>query len=160
MLLQFVRRVEVIRVFDMYTLYFPLFVHRENFGTTTKLYLRKLSVTSKKLLYKVRFETKSTTQWVGYFETISGHFFGNYINISHKTEVLIVILMCLTYLNPYLIKNYDIKHNFCHFCFFQFCKKKKLKNHNSQMAILWPFLAIFSQLRRQLSQNWGSDGHF
>ena len=28
------------------------------------------------------------------------------------------------------------------------------------MAILWPFLAIFCQLLRQLSQNWGSDGHF
>ena len=64
--------------------------------------------------------------------TISGHFFGNFINISHKTEVLIVVLMCLTYLNPYLIKNYDIKHNCRHICFFQFCKKKieksQLKN--------------------------------
>ena len=36
---------------------------------------------------KVRFETKSTTQWVGYFETISDHFFGNYINIFHEIEV-------------------------------------------------------------------------
>ena len=25
--------------------------------------------------------------------------------------------------------------------------RKKLKNHNSQMAILWPFLAIFCQLK-------------
>ena len=82
---------------------------------------------------------KSTTQWVGYFETISGHFFGNYINISHKTEVLIVVLMCLTYWNPYLIKNYNIKHNFCHFCFFQFCKKKnwKITTHK------WPFFDHF-----------------
>ena len=106
--------------------------------------------------HKVRFETKSTTQWVGYFETISGHFFGNYINISHKTEVLIVVLMCLTYLNPNLIKNYDIKHNFCHFCFFQFCKKKnwKITTHK------WPFYDYFWPFFCQFSQNWGSEGHF
>ena len=89
---------------------------------------------------KVRFEMKSTTQWVGYFETISGHFFGNYINISHKTEVLIVVLMCLTYWNPYLIKNYNIKHNFCHFCFFQFCKKKSQLTNGYFMTISGHFL--------------------
>ena len=111
--------------------------------STTPAYMVPLWGLVWRCLPKLRFETKSKTQWVGYFETISGHFFDNYINISHKTEVLIVVLMRLTYLNHYLIKNYDIKHNFCHFCFFQFCKKKKLKNHNSQMAILWPFLAIF-----------------
>ena len=31
--------------------------------------------------------------------TISGHFFANYIKIFHKTEVLMVILMCLLGLN-------------------------------------------------------------
>ena len=67
---------------------------------------------------KLWFEMKSTTQRVGYFNSISGHFFGNYINISHKAEVLTVILMRLTYLNPYLIKNYNTKHNFCHIQFF------------------------------------------
>ena len=35
--------------------------------------------------------------------------------------------MCLMYLNPCLVKNYYIKHNFCHFQFFQFCKKKTEK---------------------------------
>ena len=73
-------------------------------------------------------------------------FFGNYINISHKTEVLIVLLMCLTYLNPYLIKNYDIKHNFCHFCFFQFCKKKNWKITTHKWLFydhFWPFFANF-----------------
>ena len=89
---------------------------------------------------KLRLEMKSTTQLVGYFETISGHFFGNYINISHKTEVLTVFLMCLTYLNPYLIKNYDIKHNFCHFCFFQFCKKKSQLTNGYFMTISGHFL--------------------
>ena len=80
--------------------------------------LKNLIKKRKKKVHKLWFEMKSTTQWVGYFKTISGHFFGNYINISHRTEVLTVILICLTYLNPYLIKNYDIKHNFCHFQFF------------------------------------------
>ena len=36
---------------------------------------------------KLWFETKSTTQWLGYFETISGHFIGNYNNISHKNDL-------------------------------------------------------------------------
>ena len=67
---------------------------------------------------KLWFKMKNTTQRVGYFKTISGHCFGNYIHMSHKTEVLAVILMRLTYLNPYRIKNYDIKHNFCHIKFF------------------------------------------
>ena len=104
-----------------------------------------------KVYHKLWFEMKSTTQWVGYFETISGHFFGNYINISHKTEVLIVVLMCLTYLNPYLIKNYDIKHNFCHFCFFQFCKKKNWKITTHKWPFydhFWPFFCqFFTKLR-------------
>ena len=36
-----------------------------------KIYICKYE----KCFAKVRFEMKSTTQWVGYFETISGHFF-------------------------------------------------------------------------------------
>ena len=36
---------------------------------------------------------KMTTYEFGYFITIFGHFFANYIYISHKTEVLMVILM-------------------------------------------------------------------
>ena len=35
----------------------------------------------------------------GCFTTISGHFFGNYMTIFHKTEVQTVILRCLTGLN-------------------------------------------------------------
>ena len=37
---------------------------------------------------------KETTFAFGQFTTISGHFFGNYINIFHKTEVQMVILRC------------------------------------------------------------------
>ena len=36
---------------------------------------------------------KMTTYEFGHFTTIFGHFFANYIYISHKTEVLVVILM-------------------------------------------------------------------
>ena len=95
--------------------------------------------------YNLWFEMKSTTQWVGYFKTTSGHLFGNYINISHKTEVLIVISMCLTYL-PYLIKNYNKNTIFVISQGFQFCKKKpwKITTHK------WPFhdhfLPFFFQL--------------
>ena len=76
--------------------------------------------------------------------------------IKLRFLVLIVVLMCLTYLNPNLIKNYDIKHNFCHFCFFQFCKKKnwKITTHK------WPFYDHFWPFFCQFSQNWGSEGHF
>ena len=72
---------------------------------------------------KLWFEMKSTTQWLCYFKTISGHFFGNFINISHKNKIL-VVMMGPNYLNPHLINNYDIKHNFVISSFFQFCKKK------------------------------------
>ena len=41
-------------------------------------------------------ETKSTTQSVGHFSIVSGHFFANYINIFHNIELQMVILMCLT----------------------------------------------------------------
>ena len=67
---------------------------------------------------------KSTTQRVGYFKTISCHFFGNYINISHKTEVLTIILVCITYLNSYFIKKNLMKHNFCHLKYFSILLEK------------------------------------
>ena len=39
---------------------------------------------------------KVTKVWVGHVTTISGHFFANYIKIFHKTELLLVILRCIT----------------------------------------------------------------
>ena len=51
-----------------------------------------------------------TTLLVGHFTAISGHFFANYVNMFQKTEVLTVILRCLTCLNLNLIKNYYINH--------------------------------------------------
>ena len=44
----------------------------------------------------------------GHFSTISCHFFGNYIDIFHKTEIQTVILRCLVCLNLNWIKSYDI----------------------------------------------------
>ena len=42
---------------------------------------------------KLCFEMKSTKLGVDHITSISGHFFANFINSFHKTEVLIVILM-------------------------------------------------------------------
>ena len=43
----------------------------------------------------------------GHFLTICGHFFGNYIDIFHKTEIQTVILRCILCLNVNWIKSYD-----------------------------------------------------
>ena len=67
---------------------------------------------------------KVTKLWIGYFMTISCHFFTNYINNFRKTEDLRVILVCPIYKNINWIK---------------FCKKKKIKFTTH----LRPFLAIF-----------------
>ena len=45
-----------------------------------------------------------------HFMTISAHFFGNYINIFHKTEIQTVNLRCLRSLNLNWYKIYDKKH--------------------------------------------------
>ena len=63
---------------------------------------------------------KETTFAFGQFTTISGHFFANYINISHSTEVQTVILRCLTGLNLNWFESYDIKCKYFHFCFIRY----------------------------------------
>ena len=55
---------------------------------------------------------KDKTFKVGYFTTISGHFWAIYIYIFHKIEVQIIILRCLTSLNSNWIRTYNINHNF------------------------------------------------
>ena len=85
----------------------------------------------------------------GHFITISGHFFANYINIFHKTEVLMNIFWCQKYLNLNWIKDYDIEHNFSCFHFFQFCKKKKWKSRPHKWLSydhFWPFLVRLHQI--------------
>ena len=62
-------------------------------------------------------EMKCTNWLWQYFTTISCHFFANYINIFHKTEVLMNILRCQTCLNLNWIKNYVS-------VFFNFVRKK------------------------------------
>ena len=79
----------------------------------------------------------------GHFMTISGHFFVNYMNIFHKTEISTVILRCLTYLNLNWIKSYNIKYKFSHFWFF--CKLTELTKTDEYMklyfsAFSWIFL--------------------
>ena len=71
---------------------------------------------------------KETTLRVGHFDTISGHFSANYINIFHKTGVLRNISRCLTCRNLNWIKSYNIRHNFIHFQgVFKFGRRKKEK---------------------------------
>ena len=53
----------------------------------------------------------------GHFMTISGYFFVNYINIFHKTEIQMIILMCLVCKNFIWIKSYNkilVKISFFH----------------------------------------------
>ena len=44
-----------------------------------------------------------------HFTIISGHFFANYVNIFHKTEIQTVILRCLMSLKLNWCKSYDTK---------------------------------------------------
>ena len=56
--------------------------------------------------------------------TIPGHFFTICVYIFHKTEVLTVILRCLTGLIYYWLKSYDAKRIYFHFfLFLRFCTK-------------------------------------
>ena len=113
------------------------------------------------LFYSIVLSAKKVTHLgFGHFITISGHFFANYINIFHKAEVLMNIFRWQKYLNLNWIKDYNRKHNFSWFHFFQFCKKKKWKFMPHKWLFydhFWPFLV---RLHQNLSQNWGSDGFF
>ena len=87
-------------------------------------------------------ETKRTMLGVGHCTTISGHFFDNYINSFHKTEVLTVILVSPTYKNLNLNQKlwHKSQFSFC-FCFFNFVRKK---NENLQL-INCHFMTISGQ---------------
>ena len=68
---------------------------------------------TKRVWNKEWLKMKMTKLWIGYFMTISCHFFTNYINNFRKTEDLRVILVCPIYKNINWIKSYDINNNFC-----------------------------------------------
>ena len=95
---------------------------------------------------------------VGYFITLWGPFFANYINIFQKIELPMIILMCLTCLNLIWIRSFDI---FFHFLFFSnFVKKNywKFMTHRwSPWDHFWPF---FGLLHENVSKKRGSDSHF
>ena len=55
----------------------------------------------------LHFDLKETTFAFGHFTTIYGHFFANYIDIFHKTEIQTVILRCLVCKNLNWIKSYN-----------------------------------------------------
>ena len=65
-----------------------------------------------------RKKVKIQVSKVTIFFTISGPFFANYISIFHKTEILTVILRCLTGLTYDWLKSYDTKRKYFHFFFF------------------------------------------
>ena len=73
---------------------------------------------------------------------ISVHFFANYMNIFHKTEIQAVILRCIVGLNPNWIKSNDMNHNFVFVSIFQFCMKKR---ENLQL-IYGHFTTIYGHL--------------
>ena len=56
--------------------------------------------------------------------TISGHFFALCMFLFHKTEVQMVILGCLTALNPNWFTSYDTKSKYFHFRFVVILLKK------------------------------------
>ena len=72
------------------------------------LHIQKYIYCHFKFCHKLCFETKSTKLRVGLFKGISGHFFANYINRFHKTEVLTVISMGPTCENLIWTKKYNI----------------------------------------------------
>lgn len=75
----------------------------------------------------------------------------NYINIFHKTEVLMNILRCHMCLNLNWIKKYETKHNFFISVYFQFCKKK---NEN-----LWLINGYFTTISGHFSANYSKISH-
>ena len=46
------------------------------------------------------------------------HFFPNYMNVFHKTEIQMVILSCWTGLNLNWLRSYDTKRKYFHFIYF------------------------------------------
>ena len=77
-----------------------------------------------------------------HFQTISSHFFANYMFIFHKTEIQTVILSCLTGLNLDLVKSYGLRCNL----------RPRASSVNSQKIAtdkqsfldhIWPFFANY-----------------
>ena len=68
------------------------------------------------------FDSKLTEKWQFYDHFRP--FFANYIDIFHKTEIQMVILGCLTALNPNWFTSYDTKSKYFHFRFVVILLKK------------------------------------
>ena len=84
--------------------------------------------------------------------TIFGHFFGNYINIFHKTEIQTIILRSLVIQNLNGIKSYDIitakKNSHVCKCIINLPKwvlttPKEISSHIFKMAIIPKFFEAF-----------------
>ena len=94
--------------------------------------------------YRIRDKVKTYSKWnwksFCCFRTSSGHFFANYMNIFHKTEVQTVILRCLTGLKLNWLKSYDTKCKHFHFHFFAILSKK----NSIVFFAFWVFLHFVS----------------
>ena len=110
---------------------------------------------TKKLRLKLCFEMKSTTYEFGHFTSISGHFFANYMNIFHKTKVLLVILRIQTYLKLNWIKSYNMKYKISQFSFRAGLPKwiltlpKETSSHVFKMAL---FPKIFRAFKKHITR--------
>ena len=71
--------------------------------------------------------SKTVLKWMSLYKRplydLSGLFFAVCMFIFHKTEVLTVILRCLTGLTHDWFKSYDTKRKYFHFFFLKFCTK-------------------------------------
>ena len=89
---------------------------------------------------KIETESQNLQMKNGLFTTIVGHFFANYVDIFHKTEVQMIILRCSTCLNLYWFKSFDTTRKYFHFWFSVILWKKNL-------ICLVVFFAFFAFLR-------------
>ena len=91
----------------------------------------------------------------GYFTTISGHTFANCI-IIHKTEVQMVVLMCLTGLKSDWIEGYDTKSKYFQFCFFcNFVQKRHMR-----FCLLCHIFCTNKDLDSSSNSKWFSEAQF
>ena len=115
-----------------------LLLHYSSYNYTyclKKMWIKQLIIITV-LLFILHVKTYSKWNWKSFccFRTISSHFFANYMNIFHKTEVQTVILRYLTGLINWL-KSYNTKWK--HFHFFAVMLKKP-------SIVFFAFLGFFA----------------
>ena len=109
------------RSLTRYTIYYGHFLLKVDFEIPNKSIKTSISYTlgsgSLSIDEIQNIETDYQNSWLinGRFTTISGHFFGNYLNTFHKIDVQTVILRGLKGLNHNWFKSYDTKRKYFRF---------------------------------------------